>query len=303
MADRIRTLGPLDGIVAAFPADAAYLKVDAPVIVVHDATWRQLIDFYPEFERQSLARESLMQADRLEKDALANADRLLYFSQWAAKSAILDYGVDSAKVSVALPGANLACIPSRSEVAEAIRQRRDKKCRLLFVGKEWRRKGADISVEITRSLNAMGIPAKLDIVGCLPPKGAPSDSSVEVHGFLDKSVPREAAKLDRLLRAAHFLVMPARAECAGLVFCEAAAHGVPAIATDVGGIPEIVQSEFSGLTLSLDATPLDYARWIAGAYNSRAHYEALAWNARANFETKLNWPHFCAHIVTALSCH
>ena len=61
------------------------------------------------------------------------------------------------------------------------------------------------------------------------------------HGFLNRHA------LDRLYSQAHIFVLPSRYETYGMVIAEAMAHGLPIVATDSGGIPELIESGKSGL--------------------------------------------------------
>ncbi len=61
------------------------------------------------------------------------------------------------------------------------------------------------------------------------------------------ALPGYRADIPRLLRAADLLVMPSRSEGLSLALVEAAARGVPIVATAVGGNSEVVQDEVNGL--------------------------------------------------------
>ncbi len=50
----------------------------------------------------------------------------------------------------------------------------------------------------------------------------------------------------QLLQAANLLLLPSQTESFGLVALEAMASGVPVIATDVGGLPEVVEHGVTG---------------------------------------------------------
>ena len=53
----------------------------------------------------------------------------------------------------------------------------------------------------------------------------------------------EASKVDEILSRSSVLVLPSREEGFGLVLLEAMSLGLPVIATEVGGIPEIVNGK------------------------------------------------------------
>ena len=53
--------------------------------------------------------------------------------------------------------------------------------------------------------------------------------------------PQNRQRLEQIVSKSHRLLLPTRAECYGIVFCEANAYGLPVFATRVGGIPTIVK--------------------------------------------------------------
>jgi glycosyltransferase involved in cell wall biosynthesis len=109
--------------------------------------------------------------------------------------------------------------------------------RFLFVGREWERKrGADV-VEAFAAVRDAYPEARLDVVGGHPPLTGPG---VVGHGPLRLSMPDEAAQVQALFAAATCFVMPSELEPFGIVYAEAAAAGVPSIATARGGAGTIV---------------------------------------------------------------
>jgi glycosyltransferase involved in cell wall biosynthesis len=86
-----------------------------------------------------------------------------------------------------------------------------------------------------------------------------------------------------------FLLLPTRAECFGLVFCEAAAFGVPSVSADTGGVRGAVHEGKNGFLLPPDANGKIYAEKITELWNDRAAYLHLRESARNLFETTLNW--------------
>lgn len=288
-------LADVAAVLATHPPDAAYLDCRAPVMVVHDATWYQLLGYYPGWERGRLARETVNAGIRLDRLALQNCDRVIYSSHWARDSAVRDYGIEPAKLCVLPLGAGLTAEPSRADIDRWLARRLEGPCRLLFVGTDWDRKGGDIAIAVARALQDGGMPVELHVAGCDPP--APLPSFVRPHGYLSKRDVAEAAQLRRLFEDASFFILPSRAECFGLVFCEAAAYGLPAIATNTGGIPEILRGGDWGLMLPPTSPPDSFARWIRAARADPEHYARMAWAARRDFEQRLNWAAFCRGLV------
>ena len=79
--------------------------------------------------------------------------------------------------------------------------------------------------------------------------------------------------------AADLFVLSSDVEGFPLVIVEAMYHGLPVVASRVGGVPEIVQDGVTGYTFSKgDIT--EYAGKVTAALNDPNHYEALRANAR-----------------------
>jgi glycosyltransferase involved in cell wall biosynthesis len=295
----IHNQGAADAIIVTCVPDAAYLECPAPLILVHDATWHQLLDFYPGYERHNLAAETIEGGYELDRCALANCDRAIYASNWAAKSALDDYGIKPSKVHVVPLGAGLTITPSRNDIDQSMYARRRGTTRLLFVGFDWYRKGGDIAIETARLLKKSGIAVEMQIVGSEPPRRVPD--FVQWFGALSKKDPEQAALLHRLFLGATFFLMPSRADCSPVVFCEAAAYGLPVVATNVGGIPEILSDREWGVMLPPSARPQEFAEIIRARLADSESYERMSRAARADFEERLNWSAFCRAMTTIVA--
>jgi len=275
---------PVDVLFAPMAStEIAFLNTGLPVLYSSDTTFRGLKDYYPGFS--NLLEFSAREADFMERSAIARARLLVYPSRWAAESAVRDYQADAAKVHVIPYGANLEDAPPAEA---ALRPRPSDVCRLLFVGVDWVRKGGDIAVETLTALHAMNIPAELTVCGCTPPAGL-GVPGLRVIPFLDKGDAAQRRKLEDLYLGSHFLLLPTRNECYGIVFCEANAFGVPAIATDTGGVSEIIRQGRNGFMLPLAARGAEYADVIAGLWRDPGRYREMAADARSEFDHRLNW--------------
>jgi glycosyltransferase involved in cell wall biosynthesis len=133
-----------------------------------------------------------------------------------------------------------------------------------------------------------GVDAELVVVGCVPPAEIKHDKLIVIP-YLNKNVPQERKKLDKLFLSSHFFILPTRADCSPIVTCEANAFGLPVLTTDVGGIPTIIKEGKNGYMLSLSASGDDYADLIIENFSEESVYDNLRHSSRKEYETRLNW--------------
>jgi len=82
--------------------------------------------------------------------------------------------------------------------------------------------------------------------------------------------------------ALDLFIMPSRSEAWGLAALEAMAHGVPVIASNVGGLPEIVEPENGGWLVPVgDPAALAHAITVAAGSPYRLHEQAQRARERA----------------------
>jgi glycosyltransferase involved in cell wall biosynthesis len=125
----------------------------------------------------------------------------------------------------------------------------------VFIGELRRLKGVDILIKSVAILARQGRRTTATIVGDGPDRAA-FEGDVKAHGlgdlvqFVGPKPARLAFTLGRLV------VVPSRAESLPYVVLEAAAAGVPIIASCVGGIPEIFGPDAGALVPPGDAAAL-----------------------------------------------
>lgn len=283
-AQRLRSI-EADVVFSPQSTPLARLDCGLPMGFWTDASFAGMLDYYPHFV--GLNRESIRNGHAMEQEALSRCRLAVYASDWARQTVLDNYRVDAGKVHVVPFGANLPSDHSYEEVRALVRNRLTDRCRLLFNGVDWERKGGELALEVARQLNQSGLPTELDVVGCEPPCEVPE--FVNAHGFVSKSTPEGLQSMNRLLEMAHFLILPSRAECYGVVFAEASSFGVPSLANRTGGIPTVVTDEVNGRLFPLDADPSDYTSFIARTLSSRSDYEDLAMRSFNEYQTRLNW--------------
>ncbi|MEO0946839.1 MAG: glycosyltransferase family 4 protein [Cyanobacteria bacterium J06641_5] len=279
---------PCDVIFApAASSDVFVLKddIDVPLVYLSDTTFKLLSKNYS----QRYAPEAAGWLERAEEASLAKAAKIIFPSSWAVDSAISDYHV-SHNVVEAIPfGANIDC-PDNPADCERGRGPMDP-CRLLFIGREWHRKGGDVAVEALRALHARGVKATLTIVGCTPPEGYSVEGleGLEIIPYLDKNKPEHRQQFMDLLSQSHLFLLPTRADCSPIVTFEANAFGLPVVTTDVGGLPEIVTAGKNGYTLPHTATGADFAGKIAEIMAEPEAYQKLIRTSRGEYDNRFGW--------------
>lgn len=145
--------------------------------------------------------------------------------------------------------ASLAVIPwGLSGVVPASKESRPAPVRFLYVGQLRRHKGVRSLLD---AFARVGNPCvRLDIAGDgdMRPEceaAAAADPRITVHGFAGSQ------NVARLYRSSHVLVFPpVWWEVFGLVVLEAFAHGLPVLATRIGGIPELVEDGVTGFLVA-----------------------------------------------------
>lgn len=275
---------PVDVIFAPVAStEIALLKTAIPIVYMSDTTFAAMQGYYREFS--NFFALSRFEANFIERSTVRKATRLIYPSQWAADSASKDYGAGKDKIHVFPMGANIDTVPTDEQISN--RQRGDH-IRLLFVGVDWHRKGGPVAFETLKALKQSGISASLTVVGCVPPAEF-SDPSITVIPFLNKNNPDERKQLSDLYLNSDFFILPTIAECMGIVFCEAAASGLPSLAYATGGVPSVIEHNQTGYLFDLNANGADYAHTITELWRDTQRLDAMVAASRERFKKHLNW--------------
>jgi len=263
----------------------AYLDCKQPIVFWTDSTFANLLGSY----FKNSCQESIRNGHLIDRLALDRCSLAIYTSEWAAKSAIEDYGADPNKIKVVPFGANINCTRTMEDIEALVQAKPKHQCNLLFLGRDWVRKGGDIAVKVAAQLNQTGLKTRLTVIGCDPVTDSPLPDFVKSFGCITRATPGGQKLIERALSEAHFLILPSRAECFGVVFCEAASFGVPSISTAIGGIPSAIRSGISGQLFDLDADISEYCRYISDLFLDFTAYRSLALSAFHEYELRLNW--------------
>lgn len=261
----------------------AYLKTNKPIFYRTDSLYPLMVNYYF-FNTPSIFIKWGM---KVEQAMLNNISIMFAPSAWLIDGVKHYYPkVDDEKLLFVESGANID-----QTVNYKYKHNYNEKAvlNMLFVGFDVKRKGIDVAYDTLNILNQKyGIDAILTIIGGQPESNILQDKKVRYVGKLNKNNPKEFAQFYKEFENASLFLFPTKAECHGIVNCEAAAFGLPIFSYATGGVPSYVKSECNGYALPLSSTGYDFAREIAIALKS-GMMESYSYNSRQLYLKKFNW--------------
>ena len=248
-----------------------------------DATLSEYFGNYRLFDAAQIDETAIRQALIMEREGFASSRKIAVMSKRSAEYLVRHYDVSQQKIRVLPPGAN---IPER--LIETLDSRpprcgqRDKQGFVVgFIGLYPERKGLPTIADAVRLLRHSGYDIRLHIIGKCPIEISQRDG-VTHHGVIDKSA--DMGRFLEILRNTDIGCMLSRAETAGIALLEFLRIGIPVIATDVGGVPDIVELG-AGQLVSPEIRASDLAEHIARLLDEPerlAELKQSAWRRRHN---------------------
>lgn len=264
-----------DAIFSLGTLQVACLKSNIPIFIYVDGIFEQMrIDY----KWTRLTKASIKEANYLEQKAIDNCKCIISCAIRTKEAIKNNYNIDDRKLKIVPLGANLDVSPSHNYIIKSINNRSTKICKLLFIGVDWQRKGADIVLNTAEILINRGLNVEVHICGIRkPPIKLPS--YVKNHGFLNKSDKKDMHLLNNLFSDSHFLFVPSRAEAYGLVFCEASAYGLPSISHKIGGLTTTIVDGINGKLFDIGTHPAIFADYIFKIFTNQEEYKSLCLNS------------------------
>jgi glycosyltransferase involved in cell wall biosynthesis len=280
--DRIKP----DAVFCVWHPPIAFLRTQAPVFMFQDAPFEVIQPLYDGMSHFTAA--IMKEVALVERMAAKRCAGIIETSEWAASEARKIWRLPAENMAAIPFGANVGTTVTPETLAEVIASRSKDQLQLLWLGKDWSRKGGDIALECARLLNDKGIKTVLKVVGSEIEASFPVPFAEGV-GFIDKRTPEGRTKLDQLLRESHALILPTKAEAFGIVFLEAAAYGMPSIAPNVMGVGSAVLDGRTGALLGPNAQPDEYADKLAHWWRNPNEYEALCESSFEAYQSEFTW--------------
>jgi glycosyltransferase involved in cell wall biosynthesis len=199
-----------------------------PFVIYTDHTLASVWEYPVRDERQLRSPQFLA----LERALYHRADKILVTAGHVKRTLERSYGCDAERVVTIMIGANVQAEDSAADLA------RYAAGRILFVGIDWERKGGPTLLAAFDKVARRFPQASLTIVGSAP---AVSHPRIRTLGRVERPLVAAA------LREASIFCLPSVVEPSAVASVEAMAFRLPVVATTVGGFPEMVRDQATGI--------------------------------------------------------
>lgn len=210
---------------------------------------------------------------QLEKQAYENAKLIFVMSPNIKDSLINQYHINEHKIKLIYVGTN-------TPINQKVNRKKYGNKNILFVGKDWVRKGGPLLIEAFKIVQTSVPDAKLSIIGCHPNVKL---KNCATYGEI--SLEQVAELYDQ----ASVFCMPTLREPFGIVFLEAMFNRLPIVTNSIGATPYLIKSGYNGYLLNYDAR--EYANALIELITDPDKCERLGNNSYDIARKTYTWGH------------
>lgn len=248
---------------------------DIRVFPYIDGTLHEYFTTYDKFDCAIIDSATRREAIEDERLGYANAHHIIAMSERTRQSLVTDYGVPQNKISIVVPGANIddamVALP-RGNAATPIPD----EFTLGFIGLYPLRKGLDRLSKAVEILRKRGRQVRLRVIGNCPENIQAMDG-VDYFGVVRKG--SEPQKFVDIVSGVNLGCQLSWAELTGIAMMEFLRFGVPILATDTGGMPDILAGG-GGVIVPREITAEALAEEIDLLVSDGDRYKRLATEAQ-----------------------
>jgi glycosyltransferase involved in cell wall biosynthesis len=226
----------------------------------------------------------------LEQKTFDNCAGIFAMSSWLARSLVEESGVPACKVHIVHAGVNV-----RLEESDIVPLEGRKRTTILFIGRNFRRKGGDLVYQAFRELRREHSPA-FDLVFAGPSRWPFEQPIPDGVTFLGNA---SWDALRKYFRLADVFCLPSRLEGFGIVLAEALCCGIPCIAKNNSAMTDIVKPGVNGYLLDSNA-PRDLAELIVRIADDRALRQRVRDDMR-EYRSYYSWDRVARDMISAIS--
>jgi glycosyltransferase involved in cell wall biosynthesis len=196
----------------------------------------------------------------------------------AVRAALLASGISDDRIETIPTGVEWPAVLPDAQERRAIRSRwgfDDRHFVVGHMGAFTAEKGQDVAINAAALLQPRlpGLPGlRMILAGEGPLRGSMQASSVVI-------LPGHISDRAEFFAALDLFIMPSRSEAWGLAALEAMAHGVPVVASNIGGLPEMIEAGETGWLVT-PGDPGELADAIDRAASDRENLRATGLRGR-----------------------
>lgn len=227
-----------------------------------------------------------------EADVYARATRIVTMSHQLRESFIRDFGLDARRLVTVHVGPNVTITDAeRPAAADGAAPT------ILFVGRDFGRKGGDVLVRAFSLVRERIPDARLRMIGSVP---GDAPEGVEFIPFQSRDTATGREAMDLAYRTADVFCIPTRFEPFGTSFVEAMLYGLPCVGPNAWAVPEIIVDGTTGL-LATPEDPASYAEALARLLLDRTVARSMGRAGRTRAITEFSWSGVASKISDALT--
>lgn len=282
MLNKIESTWNPDIIFSLAPSPFVFYRGTTPYVIRTDTTFLGMNEQAPEY----LLHDNLMLQQMVwqEKKAFSNCAMIVTHSDWSRKILRRYYRVKDQFIHVFPNPASFGFIKNSYQKQTRVNVLPKMK-RLLIVGRDFKRKGIDIAIDIVNLLNEKGFRSHLKIIGYDGVNG----KNHSYYGNFDKTKYDQYYSYLKFYQDSEILLHPARFDASPIVTSEAAAFGIPTITNNAGGISTSVKDGISGIVLPRRSASIKYVNAIIKLMSTPKRYFDLCKTTRLRYEKDLHW--------------
>ena len=230
-----------------------------------------------------LSEKEVMSLKEREATVYAKASHIFTISDRLRTSFIEDFSISPDKVTTVYAGGNLPLADGM--VANASPP--PPPPTVLFVGRQFQRKGGDVLLQAFELVRKAIPDARLLLLG--PRDVALDNPNVECLGFVNKDSPEGRQRIIDTYRKSHVFCMPTRYEGLSISFLEAMSFGLPCVSTYTDWArPEMIIDGETGLVVPMDDSAA-LAKALTNLLRSPATAHAMGQKGRDRLKSTFTW--------------
>ena len=241
-----------------------------------------------QFGMDRIKGSRISEAVESQKMIFESCDGIFVNSNWTKQSIVDDYEVPTEKIHTIGAGASVSLDVDMED--------KRPNHNILFVGRDWERKGGPLLLEVFKRVKKHIPSAKLTIIGCSP---VISESNVEVLGCLDKNNPNQKCIMDEAYLNATILCVPSLFDPFGMCWLEAQYCGVIPITFTGEGRSEAIKDGVTGILVK-ERSSEALSEIILDLFDNPGRIRKMSMTAYTFAKNNFSWDHVADKIINVI---